>query len=213
MRLIPKIILTLAGSGNKRFIAELVAQLDCAIDGAVLTRRIIAGEIGRVEGLEQMLLQEHTGDDARSVLVEDLRDALVTPIDREDLFRLSRSIDDVLDTLRDVVVAWIHFEMVGPCPLIDPVVAAICDSLKDFRAVVAALGDSSAGSRTLSAKKSGNSIRKAHDVQLAALLREKTEMAEVIKIQTLLRRLDVVGLRYAEAVDHLADAMIKRAED
>jgi hypothetical protein len=147
------------------------------------------------------------------VLVEDLRDALVTPIDREDLFRLSNSIDDVLDNLRDVVVAWKHFEMDGPCPLIDPVIGTICDVLKDFRAVVVVLDTPSASIRTLAAKKSGNAIRKAHDVQLAALLREKTELAEVIKIQALLRRLDVVGLRYAEAANHLADAMVKRAED
>ena len=31
---------------------------------------------------------------------------LVAPIDREDLFRLSRSIDDVLDNLRDFVREW-----------------------------------------------------------------------------------------------------------
>jgi uncharacterized protein Yka (UPF0111/DUF47 family) len=213
MRLIPQIILNLAGAGNKRFISELAAQLDAAIDGAVLTRRIIGGEIDSVLGLEQMLLQEHVGDDARAVLVEDLRDALVTPIDREDLFRLSNSIDDVLDNLRDVVVAWKLFEMTGPCPLIDPVIGTICDALKDFRAVVVTLEDSAASTRTLSAKKSGNAIRKAHDVQLAALLREKSDLAEVLKTQALLRRLDVVGLRYAEATNHLADAMVKRAED
>ena len=35
-----------------------------------------------------------------------LAGVLVTPVDREDLFRLSRSIDDVLDNLRDFVREW-----------------------------------------------------------------------------------------------------------
>jgi uncharacterized protein len=40
---------------------------------------------------------EHRGDRARGGFVH----ALAPPLDREDLFRVSRSVDDVLDNLRD----------------------------------------------------------------------------------------------------------------
>lgn len=41
---------------------------------------------------------EKKADDVRQALVSDLNDSFVTPIDREDLFALSRSIDDILDS-------------------------------------------------------------------------------------------------------------------
>src|ERR1043165_1173016 len=40
---------------------------------------------------------EKEADELRRILIDDLNRAFVTPIDREDLFALSRTIDDVLD--------------------------------------------------------------------------------------------------------------------
>lgn len=40
---------------------------------------------------------EKEADELRRILIDDLNRAFVTPIDREDLFTLSRTIDDVLD--------------------------------------------------------------------------------------------------------------------
>ena len=40
---------------------------------------------------------EHQADDARRTLIVELKRTFVTPIDREDLFSLSRAIDDVMD--------------------------------------------------------------------------------------------------------------------
>ena len=40
---------------------------------------------------------EKKADDVRRALINELNDTFVTPIDREDLFGLSRSIDDILD--------------------------------------------------------------------------------------------------------------------
>lgn len=46
---------------------------------------------------------EHEADDVRRVLIDALNQTLVTPIDREDLFRLSRTIDDVIDSAKSTV--------------------------------------------------------------------------------------------------------------
>ena len=54
---------------------------------------------------------EQRGDRLRAELVWRLEGVLVAPIDREDLFRLSRSIDDVLDNLRDFVREWDLFDV------------------------------------------------------------------------------------------------------
>lgn len=47
---------------------------------------------------------EHKADEARYRLVHELNNTFVTPIDREDLFILSRAIDDVMDFAHSIVV-------------------------------------------------------------------------------------------------------------
>jgi hypothetical protein len=214
-RLIPNVLLSLSGRGNARFITELVAQVDAAITGATLTRQLVSGELKSALVVEQMRVIEHAGDAARARLVADLRASFVTPLDREDLFRLSRSLDDILDELRDFVRAWDMFKM-RESAIVEPMVDAICNALADLRGVIAEIDKSTnpavVGRATYGAKWSGHAIRKTYDVQLAALYSRPLTM-ETLKIDRCLRRLDVVGIRFAEATDHLADALVKRAED
>lgn len=212
MRIVSRLIRDLAGSSGPRFVGYLLGQTDAAIEGAQLVRRCVAGEIGRATAVEEMRVVEHRGDQVRGELIRDLGSALVTPIDREDLFRASRALDDVLDVLRDFVRQWELFEM-DRSEVIQPVVEATCDALLDLREAVAMIDAEPRmiTTRALKAKKSGNAIRRSHDVQLAALYRE-TLSVDTLKERDLLRRLDVVGIRFGTVANTLADAAIKRAE-
>jgi uncharacterized protein Yka (UPF0111/DUF47 family) len=59
---------------------------------------------GGDEGAGGSLMEiEHRGDAAKRELLEELRDAFVTPLAPEDLFALSRGIDWILDYTRDLV--------------------------------------------------------------------------------------------------------------
>lgn len=212
MRFLPRVISDLAGASSRRFVDLLLGQTDAAIDGARLVRQCVAGEIGRATAAEEMRTVEHRGDDHRAQLVRELGSALVTPIDREDLFRLSRALDDVLDVLRDFVRQWDLFEM-DRSAVIAPVVDSTCDALADLRQAVTTISadPGKITTRALAAKKSGNAIRRSHDTQLAALYREPLTV-DTLKERDLLRRLDVVGIRFGTVADILSDAAIKRAE-
>jgi len=212
MRFVPRILSDLAGSSGGRFVEHLLGQADAAIEGGQLVRRCVAGEVGRATAAEDMRVIEHRGDEFRARLVRDLGSALVTPIDREDLFRLSRALDDVLDVLRDFVRQWDLFEMERSA-IIEPVVDSTCDALADLRAAIVSITAEPAmiTTRALVAKKSGNSIRRSHDIQLAALYRGTLTM-DTLKERDLLRRLDVVGIRFGTVADTLSDAAIKRSE-
>ncbi len=203
----------LSGRSNGRFVAYLLGQLDATITGAQLVRRAIAGEVGRTDAVELMREIEHSGDHQRGLLVTELRNALVTPIDREDLFRLSGALDDILDNLRDFLRAWSLFEM-SESPVIEPVIDTVTDALDDLRAAIAALGrePGSVAALALAAKKSGNATRRAYDVAVANLYRSGAVDADMLRNRDLLRRLDVVGLRFGTAADILSDAAVRRAE-
>jgi uncharacterized protein len=54
-------------------------------------------ETGDPEVAEQLSLKEKEADEVRRILIDELNRTFVTPFDREDIFALSRSIDDVID--------------------------------------------------------------------------------------------------------------------
>ena len=47
---------------------------------------------------------EKKGDEERRILIEELNNTFVTPFDREDIFQLSRALDDVMDYADSAVV-------------------------------------------------------------------------------------------------------------
>ncbi len=52
---------------------------------------------------EDIYFLEREADDLRRVLIDRLNHTLITPFDREDIFTLSRSIDDIIDAAKSTV--------------------------------------------------------------------------------------------------------------
>lgn len=188
----------------------LAAQLEATTAGAVLVGKLVRGEITTVVARSEIHDIEHDGDTARRALVDELGTVLASPIDGEDLFRLSRSIDDVLDNLRDFVREADLFR---------------CDSLAFATALVDALHEGlghlggavqrviehpgDGVTETLAARKAAGRVRQLYQVELAELFATALS-SETLKRRELLRRLDVVALRLGEAADALADGELKR---
>jgi high affinity sulfate transporter 1 len=190
-------------------IATLEAQLTEAAAACRLARSVAEGRITSADALLRTAEIEHRGDTMRSELVNRLTGVLAAPIDREDLFRLSRSIDDVLDNLRDFVRAWDLYD-VAAAGRFSGLLDATARGIEDLqRAIQAIAEDPNDVTTALATKKSANEIRRQYETELGRLFRGEPTM-EVVKSRELLRRLDVVGLRLNEAADRLSDAAIKR---
>lgn len=193
-------------------VTELLAdQVRTAIEGVRLARLLVSegGDTGLARGA--MSRVEHQGDDCRASLVAALGGVLVSPLDREDLFRVSRSVDDVLDTMRDFVRQWGLFQM-SPCgryaDLFDTVLeglVALEEAVQLSRRPTAKMTDA-----TMRARKAANRVRHELGEALAELLVGEVDMA-VLRARELLRRVELVGVRLTEAADALTDAAVKRS--
>lgn len=188
----------------------LVQHLRVDLDGVDLALALVRGETEPEEALAAMNDVEHRGDRRRRQLAVDLSRALVTPIDREDLFRLSRSIDDVLDNVRDFVREWTIYTPEDSSLLL-AMLATIREAVRELEAAVAALDGEQKGvvPAGLTAKKASNQVRREYQRRLGELFGQPLSV-DMLKVRELLRRLDVVGLRLNEAVDVLLDAAVKR---
>ena len=78
-----------------RFISRMVEQAAIVVEGTdalhTYMQKPNKKNAARVRELEQK------ADEVRRILIDELNRTFVTPIDREDLFSLSRAIDDILD--------------------------------------------------------------------------------------------------------------------
>ncbi|MBO4209487.1 DUF47 domain-containing protein [Micromonospora echinofusca] len=202
----------LTGRMDGALTAALLGQLEATREGAQLAMAMIGGEVGRTGAHEQMRAIEHLGDAERRRLVDELRDALVTPIDREDLFRLSRSIDDVLDSLRDFVRESHLYrvpDQIRFAPLLDQVIVGI-DALEEAVRDLAA-GPSAVVRDAFEAKKAGGAIRRMYQYEISRIFSGECPVdAMKLKERELVRRLEIVGVAIGEAADAIADGAMKR---
>ncbi len=60
--------------------------------------------LGREAKASEMLCElEHRADDYRRFIIDDLNQTFITPIDRKDIYSLSRSIDDIIDISKAII--------------------------------------------------------------------------------------------------------------
>ncbi len=197
------------GRNDKVFLALLGSQIDAALEGARVLSEAVAHNGDFKEIVDRLREIEQEGDEHRTELISELSKALTTPIDREDLFRLSRSIDDVLDNLRDFANEYVMFEAQDGTRY-GPVLDALVEGLTALRTSVGDLGSHPERVPESSRKaKRANHIHRVYEEALADLFAGEVSM-EVFKHRELLRRMDIVGVRLTEAADVLADAALKR---
>ncbi|MEV1174079.1 DUF47 family protein [Nonomuraea sp. NPDC049784] len=210
MRRLSRVRDLLAGRMDTALTEALTGQLQATKEGAWLALAMVAGEVDRTGAHERMRAIEHLGDTRRAWLVSELEHALVTALDREDLFRLSRYIDDVLDALRDFVRESRLYqvaEQIRFIPLLDQVIVGIEALEKAVRALsskpAAVVHDA------LAAKKAGGAVRRMYQYEIARIFSEELT-AERMKERELARRLEIAGTAIANAADAAADGAMKR---
>lgn len=193
---------------DRALAALVVDQLTAAAQGVTLAHAATAGELPTDSAREQMATVEHEGDARRAALIRLLRSSVTSPIDREDVFRLSRSVDDVLDALRDFVRELDLFDG-PPDPVYQPVLDALGAGIADLVDAVHLLPTAprEAADQALLAKKQG--VRPAYQQAVAVLLDRPLDPT-VLKATLLLGRLDLAGQHLSAAADALADGVVKR---
>lgn len=72
--------------------------------GARLLKELLGADAaGRKVIAEKMRGAEHAGDEATHAIMRQLNESFVTPFDREDIYRLASSLDDVMDAMEAAV--------------------------------------------------------------------------------------------------------------
>jgi len=152
---------------------------------------------------------EKRADELRRILIEALNRTFVTPIDREDIFALSRVIDDMVDYARSTVEEMLLFE-VQTNQHLKQMAEALYEGSRHITAGVGCLRRMPDGmaDHIIRAKKSENRMEHLYREALAQLFKA-TDVVTILKMRELYRHLSNAADRGDEAADILSDILVK----
>jgi hypothetical protein len=86
-----------------KFFDLLEEQADYAVAAAVFFKEVVTKAELTVDDLSKMQDIEHRGDEAAHAIIDRLNRTFVTPFDREDIYALTKELDDITDMLYTIV--------------------------------------------------------------------------------------------------------------
>lgn len=203
-------IAALLRSNDRRFIDLLARQADLNLEALELLE--LFGEAGadRRDLASRVTAIEHQADDVRRVLIEQLSETYATPFDREDIFALSRSIDDITDATNEAAAELTTYE-VAPPHLVG-MVELLLEGSRHIRNAVGALLDkpSAAMREAVAAKSMENQIDALYHASVVRLLEGEDDIIAKLKTREVYRHLKNSADRIDRAADDLAVIVIKR---
>jgi predicted phosphate transport protein (TIGR00153 family) len=125
--------LHLVPKGHNYFVAfsEQAANLSAAAD---LLARLMADFSSAKTVAREILEHEHVGDKLVHDVVHTLNQTFITPIDREDIYELVTTTDDILDNIEAAADAMILYRIEAPTPQAvrqSEIIAAACKVLRE----------------------------------------------------------------------------------
>lgn len=157
--------------------------------------------------------KEKEADEIRRILIYELNKTFVTPFDREDIFALSRTIDDVLDyaysTLNEMEVL-----KVRPTPFMQRIASLLRDAAFELLQAVDRLQDHPgvANEHAQRAKALENRVEDVYREALADLFsgaEDTKHIMKMLKQREVYRHLSNAADRGDEAANVIADIVVK----
>jgi predicted phosphate transport protein (TIGR00153 family) len=156
---------------------------------------------------------EKDADEIRRILIDDLNRTFVTPIDREDIFALSRAVDDVMDYAYTTVEEMEILE-VEPNSYLQRMVSLLQDAAGEIHLAMLRLKENPgvASEHASRAKALENRVERVYREAIADLFSGPEDIhhvMEMLKLRELYRHLSNCADRGDEAANVIHDIVVK----
>jgi hypothetical protein len=196
---------------QNRFIKMIRDQASLTLDGMEALKAYMSGDDG--VAANALTTKEKEADEARRILIDELNQTFVTPFDREDIFALSRTIDDVIDYAYSTVNE-MEILKVKPTSFSLRMASLLRDGAYELLMAVDCLEKHPrvSNEHAQRAKALENRVEAIYREALADLFSEVEDVAQVVnmlKMREVYRHLSNAADRGDEAANVLADIVVK----
>ena len=199
------------GAGKPDFYQLLVDHAKTVYEAYTTLVRSLGA--GNGEQAERIYFLEREADDLRRVLIDRLNRTLVTPFDREDIYALSRAVDEVIDAAQRTVEELHVFkvkpnaDLIAMSEVLEKGTLEIYDALRNLKKY-----PSVALEHAKAAKATENQIHHIYLKALAALFDGPSRDAGyMMKMREILRHLNRSADSCDDAANIISDIIIKTA--
>jgi uncharacterized protein len=194
-------------NGKSQFFAILSQQATKTLEGLEALWNF--AENGTKENGNLVRKVEHEADELRRILIQELDQTFVTPLDREDIYNLSRAIDDVVDYANTTVDEMEIYEVNGDGH-IKEMVNILRKAARELNDAVKILKDypKIALEHAVKAKSYENQIEKAYHLALADLFKG-SDTVYMLKMREIYRHLSNAADRGDEAANIISSIVMK----
>ncbi|MBE9475182.1 MAG: DUF47 family protein [Chloroflexi bacterium] len=196
---------------DNRFLELLIQQAEFTVEGLEALKlymkqpdSAIAEKISRIESEE---------DEVRRILIDELNRTFVTPFDREDIFALSLTIDDILDYAEETIDRMVTLN-VEPNQFIERMVSLLTDAAVEILRGVSELVEhpNVANDHAVRSKALENRVEQVYREALADLFRDPEDLngvMEILKLREIYRHLSNAADRGDQAANVIGDIVVK----
>jgi predicted phosphate transport protein (TIGR00153 family) len=194
-------------SGESRFFDMLFQQSSKSVEGLEALWNF--AENSTKENANAVRSIEREADEMRRILIQELDQTFVTPIDREDIYALSRAIDDVVDYANTTVDEMEIYEVKGDehiknmVNILRKASRELDDAVKILRGY-----PKIASEHAVKAKSCENQMEKAYHLALADLFKG-TDTVYMLKMREIYRHLSNAADRGDEAANIISSIVMK----
>ena len=194
-----------------RFVELLVHQAEYTVQGMeVLKQYVKEPDDALAERLSQI---ESEADEVRRILIDELNQTFVTPFDREDIFALSLTVDDMLDYAESTVDELVMLK-VPPNPYLERMITLLTDAAMEIYRGVLRLEDhpNVANDHAVRAKALENRVESVYREALADLFKDPKDLddvMEILKLREIYRHLSNAADRGDQAANVIGDIVVK----
>ena len=202
-RLIPK---------EERFFEDFVEMAEQIHRGAGLLEQMLAPQQPLWDKADEIKEVEHKCDFLTHEVIQRLHKTFVTPLDREDIHTLARSLDDVIDAIDDSAGVLRLYQ-----------ISSVRSDARDLARIIRASTEQVVSAMKALGKKEGisaaaveinrleNEADRAHAIALRRLFEEESDPIQIIKWKEILDFLEAATDRCEDVANVLEGVVVKHA--
>jgi predicted phosphate transport protein (TIGR00153 family) len=202
-RLIPK---------EERFYDDFVAMAEKIRYGATLLAEMLSPDLPQWDKADEIKEVEHECDFLTHEIIQRLHRTFVTPLDREDIFALARSLDDVMDAI-DATAALVRLYQI----------AVVRQDARELTRIITACSEQLVLALKALERKKGvaepaveinrleNEADRAHQAAVRRLFEEERDPIQIMKWKEILDFLEDATDRCEDVANVLEGVVVKHA--
>lgn len=198
--------------GPDKFLKLLTDQAALTLDGMEVLEDFV-NQKGDGDNARRLRIVEKEADEVRRILIDELNRSFVTPFDREDIFALSRAIDDIIDygytTVDEMVVLGVE-----PNEYLRRMVSLLREATFEIHMATKRLKDhpNVASEHAMRAKALENRVESVYREAIASLFqgpKDIDHIMDMLKLREIYRHLSNAADRGDEAANVIGDIVVK----